>query len=67
MKVVLKGRFIDRTECLPLKEIGRPHTSELTVYLKALEKKKRNHTQKEQGQYTIKLKAEINKIEKNKQ
>jgi hypothetical protein len=47
MKVVLKGRFIDRTECLPLKEIGRPHTSELTVYLKALEKKKRNHTQKE--------------------
>jgi hypothetical protein len=45
------------------KKLERPHTSNLTAHLKALEQKEVSTTQRNELWETSKLRAEINKIE----
>jgi hypothetical protein len=58
MKAVLRGKFI-ATRAL-VKKMERSYTSNLTVYLKSLqEKKKANIPKRSRWQEIIKLRAEI--------
>ena len=51
------------SECLQ-KETGEGYNSSLTAYLKALEQKEENSPKRSRWQEIIKLRAEIDKIEK---
>ena len=60
MKAVLRGKFI--TLCTLVKKLERSYNN-LTVHLKALEKKEVNTPRRSRSQEIIKLKAEINQVE----
>jgi hypothetical protein len=52
---------------VPPKRNERAYTSSLTAHLKALEQKEANSPKRSRGQEIIKLRAEINQVETNKQ
>ena len=58
MKAVLRGKFITLSGFI--KKLEKSHTSNLTAYLKALEKKEANTPKKSRWQEIIKLRAKIN-------
>ena len=70
MKAVLRGKFIALTDFT--NKIGISHTSELTTYLKAFEqtneqnRKKLNTPKRSKCQKIVKLRTEVNKLEKKK-
>jgi hypothetical protein len=62
MKAVIRGKLIAvRTA---KKKLDRAYTSSLTAHLKALEQKEANSTKRSRGQEIIKLKAEVNQVER---
>ena len=61
MKAVLKGDLIPLSASR--KKLERAYTSSLTAHLKALEQKEVNIPTRSRWQKTIKLRAEINKVE----
>ena len=65
MKAVLRGKFIALSAYI--KNLEKSHTSYLTEHLKNLDQKESNSPRRSRQQEIIKLKAEINKIETNKQ
>ena len=65
MKAVLRGKFIALRAYI--KKLERSHSSKLTAQLKALEQKEANKPNRSRGQEVIKLRAEINKIERREQ
>jgi hypothetical protein len=60
MKAVLKEKFIALNASI--KKLERPHTSDLTAHLRALEEKAINTPKRSRWQEIIKLKAEINQL-----
>jgi hypothetical protein len=65
MKPVLRGKLIALSASK--KKLERAHTNSLTAQLKALEQKEANTFKRSRQQETIKLRAEINQVETNKQ
>ena len=63
MKAVLRGKFIALNTYT--KKLEKSHTSELTEHLKILEQKEANSPKRTKWQEIIKLRAEINKIDKS--
>ena len=61
MKAVLRGKFIALSAFI--KKLERPHTSNLTAHMKALEQKEANIFKKSRRQKIVKLRAEINQLE----
>ena len=53
---------VHSTKCY-IKKVDKSHTSDLTTYMKALERKEEDSLRRNRYQETIKLRAEINKIE----
>ena len=65
METVLRGKFI--TISAEIKKVEKSHTTDLRTHLKALEQKEADSSRRSKWQEIIKLRAEINKIETNKQ
>ena len=65
LKAVLRGK--STALCAYTKNLEKSHTSNLTAHLKALEQKEVNSPRRSRCQEIIKLRAEINKIEKTTQ
>jgi len=63
-KAVLRGKLIAPSACRKKQE--RAYISSLTAHLKALEQKEANTPKKSRRQEIIKLRAEINQVEKKK-
>ena len=61
MKAFLRGKLIALSTTK--KKLERAHTSSLTTYLKALEKKEENSPKRSRRQEIIKLRGEINQVE----
>jgi len=64
MKAVLRGKLIARSACR--KKQGRAYISSLTAHLEALEQKEPNTPRRSRRQEVIKLKAEINQVERKR-
>jgi hypothetical protein len=64
MKAVLRGKLIVLS--VSKKKVERAYTSNLTAHLKALEQKEANICKRSREQEIIKLRTEINPIEKKK-
>jgi hypothetical protein len=62
MKAVLRGKFI--TLSALVKKLERSYTNNLTAHLRALEQKEANSLKRIRNQEIVKLRAEINQIEK---
>ena len=65
MKAVVRGKLT--TLSASKKKLERVYSSNLTAHLKALEQKEANSPKRSKLQEIIKLRAEINQIETNKQ
>ena len=65
MKAVLRGKSIALSALF--KKLGKSYISNLTAHLKALEQKERNTPKENRWQEIVKVRAEINQIETNKQ
>ena len=65
MKAVVRGKLIALSASK--KKLEREYTSSLIAHLKALEQKEANMLKRNRQQETIKLRAEINQVETNKQ
>ena len=65
MKAVLSGKFIALS--VHIKETEKVHIGDLTAHLKALEKKEADSPRKSRRLEIIKLRAQINEIETQKQ
>ena len=64
MKAVLRGNFISLSASK--KKLERAYTNSLTAHLEALELKEANSPKLSRQQEIIKLRAEINQVEKKK-
>ena len=64
MKAVLRGKFTALSASK--KKLGRAYTSRLTAHLKDLEQKETNTPKRSRQQEIIKLRSEINQVEKNR-
>jgi hypothetical protein len=64
MKAFLRGKLIALSASK--KNLEKAHTSSLTTHLKALEKKEENSPKRSRQQEIIKLKGEINQVEKRR-
>jgi hypothetical protein len=64
MKAVLRGKFIALNASI--KKLERAYTSSLTARLEALELKEANSSKRSRGQEIIKLRAEINQVERKR-
>jgi hypothetical protein len=64
MKALLRGKL---SLSASKKNLEREYTRGLTAYIDALERKKANSPKRSRGQKIIKLRAEINQRETNKQ
>jgi hypothetical protein len=62
MKAVLRGKRIALSASK--KKLERAYTSSLTAHLKALEQKKANAPKRSRWQEIIKLRADINQVER---
>ena len=62
MKAVLRGKLIALSASK--KKLEQAYTSSLTAHLKALEQKEANSLKRSRQQEIIKLRAEINQVEK---
>jgi hypothetical protein len=62
MKVVVRGKLIALNASK--KNLEKAYTSSLTAHLKALEQKKANTPKRSRGEEIIKLRAEINQVER---
>jgi len=62
---VLRGKLIALSASI--KKLERAHNSSLTAHLKALEQKESSAPKRSRQQEMIKLTAEINQVETNKQ
>ena len=62
MKTVIRGQLIALSACK--KKLEKTYTSSLTTRLKALEQKEANTLKRSRQQEIIKLRAEINQVEK---
>ena len=65
MKTVLREKFIRVS--VYIKKMEKAHISDLTAHLKVLEQKEADSPRKSRRLEIIKLRAEINKIDKRKQ
>jgi hypothetical protein len=65
MKAVLRGTFIALN--ILVKKLEGSYTNNLTAHLRALEQKEANSPKRSRRQEIVKLRAEINQIETNKQ
>ena len=64
MKSVLRGKLLALN--VSIKKLERSFTSSLTAHLKALELKEANSSKRSRGQEIIKLRAEINQVERKR-
>jgi hypothetical protein len=64
MKALLRGNLIALSDSK--NKLERTYTSSLTAHLKALEQKKANSPKRRRWQEIIKLRAEINQVEKKR-
>ena len=64
MKVVLREKLIALSASK--EKLGRAYTSSLTKHLKALEQKEANSPRRSRRQEIIKLRAEINQVERKR-
>ena len=64
MKAVLRGKLIALS--VYKKKLEKTYTSSLTEHLKALEQKEANSTRRSRRQEVIKLRAEINQVERKR-
>jgi hypothetical protein len=64
MKAMLRGKFIALSAMV--KKLKKSYTNNLRIHLRALEQNKANSRNRSKSKETVKLRAEINKIETKK-